>query len=125
MVTPRQLIRGIRKDKPTPKGFGSPQKKARVNKTYTMNPKKPNSARRAVAKVVLRDGREITVFIPGEKHNLKEYSNVLIVGGGAQDLPGVDAQVIPGALDSPGIIEGRQHARSTSRSKYGTPKPKK
>jgi small subunit ribosomal protein S12 len=120
MVTSRQLIRGVRKPKPVPKGFGHPQEKATVSRTYTANPKKPNSARRAVAKVKLQDGREITVFAPGEKHNLKEHSKVLIRGGGAQDLPGVDAEVIPGALDSPGI-EGRK----TSRSLYGTPKPKK
>ena len=125
MVTPRQLLRGIRQPKTITKKTNSPQEKAVIIRTYTLNPKKPNSARRAVAKCRLADGKEITVFIPGEKHNLKEYSNVLIVGGGAQDLPGVDAQVIPGALDSPGIIEGRHHSRSTSRSKYGTPKPKK
>lgn len=124
MVTSRQLIRGVRKPKSTPKGFGRPQQFGVVKKIYTAKPKKPNSAQRMVAKVELGGARVITVSVPGEKHNLKESSEVLIRGGGAQDLPGVDAEVVPGALDSPGITEGRQHPRSTSRSKYGTPKPK-
>ncbi|KLL02462.1 MAG: 30S ribosomal protein S12 [Mycoplasmataceae bacterium RC_NB112A] len=125
MVTPRQLIRGVRKPKKTATHkFNNPQEKAIVVRTYTMNPTKPNSARRSVIKGKLKDGREITIFVPGEKHNLKEFSEVLIKKGGAQDLPGVHAEVVPGALDSPGVIQGRQHERSNSRSKYGTPKPK-
>ena len=121
MPTPRQLLRGIRKPKVFAKILNNaPQKKAIVNKLYTMNPKKPNSARRAVARVRFGDGSEKTIFIPGEKHNLKEFSEVLVEGEGAQDLPGVRSKVIPGALDSPGVKE-----RKTSRSRYGTPKSKK
>ena len=120
MITPRQLLRGIRQPKTIAKKTGSPQKKATIVRTYTLNPKKPNSARRAVAKGRLADGKEITIFIPGEKHNLKEFSEVLTKGGGAQDLPGVRSEVIPGALDSPGVKE-----RKTARSRYGTPRPKK
>ena len=121
MPTPRQILRGVRKPKKTIQNkFNSPQKSATINKTYVMNPMKPNSARRAVAKGRLGDGREITIFIPGEKHSLKEFSKVLVRKGGAQDLPGISYEVVPGALDSPGIKE-----RKTSRSSYGTPKPKK
>jgi small subunit ribosomal protein S12 len=128
MVTSRQLLRGTRVPKTITKKTGSPQEKAIVVKSYTLNPGKPNSARRAVVKVRFANGKEKTAFVPGEKHNLKEFSEVLIRIGrknGAQDLPGVDSEVIPGALDSPGITVGKFNARSTSRSKYGTPKPKK
>jgi small subunit ribosomal protein S12 len=121
MPTFRQIIRGARKPKKTTKEASNSQEEAIVNRTYVANPKKPNSARRAVARVrIKKSGKEITVFIPGEKHTLKEFSEVLIRKGGAQDLPGVRYEVIPGALDSAGIPE-----RKTSRSKYGTPKPKK
>ncbi|MCE8164050.1 MAG: 30S ribosomal protein S12 [Candidatus Moeniiplasma glomeromycotorum] len=121
MTTSRQLLRGARESEiAAGKSSNSPQKKAIVNKLYTMNPKKPNSARRAVARVRLRDGSEITVFVSGEKHDLKEFSEVLIQGGGAQDLPGSRFNVVPGALDSPGV-----KGRKTSRSRYGVPKPKK
>ena len=122
MPTPRQLLRGARKSETVAGKFSnSPQKKAIVNKVYTMNPKKPNSARRAVARVRLGDGSEKTIFIPGEKVNVKEFSEILIRGGGAQDLPGVRFEAVLGALgDAPSVKE-----RKTSRSRYGTPKPKK
>ncbi len=121
MPTSRQLLRGARESETVAgKSSNSPQKKAIVNKLYTMNPKKPNSARRAVARVRFGDGKEKTIFVPGEKHNLKEFSEILVEGRGAQDLPGVRSKVIPGALDSPGVKE-----RKTSRSRYGVPKPKK
>ena len=121
MTTPRQLFRGTRKLKTTTKILNnSPQKKAHVQRIYTANPKKPNSARRAVVRVKLADGSEKTIFVPGEKHNLKEFSEVLVEGRGAKDLPGIRSKVVPGALDSPGI-EGRKN----SRSRYGTSKPKK
>ena len=53
------------------------------------------------------------VYIPGEKHNLQEYSSVLISGGGAQDLPGVKYHVVRGYIkgDAKGV-EGRKQGRS-------------
>lgn len=54
-----------------------------------MKPKKPNSAKRKVAKIKLVTGKGITASIRGEGHNLQEHSVVLVRGGRAQDLPGV------------------------------------
>lgn len=82
---------------------------------------KPNSANRAYARVALNNKKEITIYIPGEKHNLNEYSSVLVNGGGAQDLPGVKYSAIRGygKADLEGVKERKQGC-----SLYGTKKPK-
>ena len=85
-----------------------------------MTPKKPNSALRKIARVRLSNSKEVTVYIPGEGHNLQEHSNVLIRGGRVRDLPGVRYHVLRGVLDASGVDERRQ-----SRSKYGSKRPKK
>jgi small subunit ribosomal protein S12 len=85
----------------------------------TMTPKKPNSALRKIARVRLSTGREVTVYIPGEGHNLQEHSIVLIRGGRVKDLPGVRYHVVRGTLDAAGV-ENRKQARS----KYGAKRPK-
>jgi len=96
-----------------------PQKRGVCLQVKTMNPKKPNSALRKVARVRLSNGKEATVYIPGEGHNLLEHSIILVRGGRVRDLPGVKYHIIRGALDTMGV-EGR----SQSRSKYGVKKPK-
>ena len=58
-------------------------------------------------------------YIPGEGHNLQEHSIVLIEGGRVKDLPGVRYHVVRGVLDPAGVED-----RKTSRSRYGTKKPK-
>lgn len=83
----------------------------------TMTPKKPNSALRKITRVRLSNGKEVTVYIPGEGHNLQEHSIVLVRGGRIHDLPGVRYQVIRGALDCLGV-SGRKQARS----RYGAKK---
>lgn len=93
----------------------SPQKKGVCVKVFTKNPRKPNSALRKVCKVLLSTGKLITAFIPGEGHQLQEHSVVLIRGGGAKDLPGVQYKVVRGKFDLQGIS-----GRTKSRSKYGT-----
>lgn len=95
----------------------SPQKSGVCKKVGQMNPKKPNSASRSYARVSLSNNVEVTVYIPGEGHNLQEYSSVLIQRGGAQDLVGVSHSVIRGKLDCAGV-EGRKQGRSL----YGTKK---
>jgi small subunit ribosomal protein S12 len=97
----------------------NPQKSGICKKVFVMKPKKPNSANRATARVVLKNKKEITVYIPGEKHNLQEYSSVLISGGGAQDLPGVKYHVIRGHGDTEGVKDRKQ-----GRSLYGAKKTK-
>src|SRR5437667_11205269 len=62
----------------------------------TMTPKKPNSALRKIARVRLSNGRETTVYIPGEGHNLQEHSIVLVSGARIRDLPCVGSSVVQG-----------------------------
>ena len=61
----------------------------------------------------------LSVYIPGEGHNLQEHSSVLIRGGRVKDLPGVRYHIIRGALDTAGVAKRKQ-----SRSKYGAKRPK-
>ena len=67
----------------------STQKKGVVSQIFVMKPKKPNSAKRKVARVKLTSGKTLHAYISGEGHNLQEHSVVLVRGGRAQDLPGV------------------------------------
>lgn len=91
-----------------------PQRKGICVKVYTINPKKPNSAERKVAKVHLTTGKSIIGYIPGEGHTLQEHSLVLVRGGRVKDLPGVRYHFIRGSFD----LHAAQN-RKTSRSKYG------
>ncbi len=123
MPTISQLIRKGRSTKKkktsAPALGGSPQKRGVCTRVYTTTPKKPNSALRKVARVRLTNGFEVTAYIPGEGHNLQEHSIVLIEGGRVKDLPGVRYHIIRGTLDTSGVDD-----RKTSRSRYGTKKPK-
>ncbi|KAJ2677419.1 hypothetical protein GGI25_003174 [Coemansia spiralis] len=124
MATLNQVMRGIRKKfKPASKAPSldkCPQRKGVCIKVYTTKPKKPNSAVRKVARVRLTNGKTVIAYIPGEGHNLQEHSVVLVRGGRVPDLPGVLYHIVRGALDLQGV-----QGRMSSRSKYGTPKPKK
>ncbi|MBI3099279.1 MAG: 30S ribosomal protein S12 [Planctomycetes bacterium] len=118
MPTMNQLIRFGRKKafykSKSPVLEGNPQKRGVCIQVKTMTPKKPNSAMRKIARVRLSNGREVTVYIPGEGHNLQEHSIVLVRGGRVKDLPGVKYHIIRGKLDTGGVED-----RKKSRSKYG------
>jgi small subunit ribosomal protein S12 len=134
MPTIQQLIRkgrkkGIKKDK-TPalseiyssikrrrRRLPAPFKRGVVLAVRTMTPTKPNSALRKVARVRLSNGKETTVYIPGEGHNLQEHAIVLVRGGRVKDLVGVKYTVVRGVYDTAGV-EGRKKGRSL----YGTRK---
>jgi small subunit ribosomal protein S12 len=96
---------------------GRPQVRGVVLRAGTRTPRKPNSAQRAVARVLLSNGVAVTAFVPGEGHNLQEHSVVLVRGGRVRDLPGVRYHVVRGNRDA-AAVEGRQQARS----KYGAKK---
>ena len=120
MPTYNQLCRKKRKLKKkldkTPALNKCPQKKGICLKVFLRTPKKPNSALRKLAKLrLLSNLKIITAYIPGEGHNLQDYSVVLIRGGRVKDLPGVKYHIIRGKFDLPGLKN-----RKTSRSKYGT-----
>lgn len=92
MPTIRQILKKPRKRIDSNKKSvlnANPQKKGVCLKVYTMNPKKPNSADRKVAKVQLSNTRVVIGYIPGEKHTLQQHSLVLIEGGRKRDLPGI------------------------------------
>jgi small subunit ribosomal protein S12 len=93
-----------------------PQKHGVVSKIRIVSPKKPNSARRKVARVKLSTGFTITARIIGQGHNLQAYSHVLVRGGRANDLPGVRYTMIKGVLD---FNWEETFKRMKGRSKYG------
>ncbi len=97
----------------------SPQKRGVVTLVKTMTPKKPNSALRKVARVKLSNKMEVTAYIQGVGHTLSEHGIVLVRGGRVKDLPGVKYHLVRGKFDLQGV-EGRK----SSRSKYGTDRPK-
>jgi small subunit ribosomal protein S12 len=97
-----------------------PQKKGTVLKVLIVTPKKPNSALRKVARIRLSNKRIVSAYIPGEGHNLQQYSTVLMRGGRVKDLPGIKYHLVRGKYDFLGI-----KTRKVGRSKYGTKKEKK
>lgn len=66
-----------------------PQRKGVVTRLIIAKPKKPNSAKRKVARVKMSNGANLMAYIQGEGHNLQEHSVVLVRGGRTKDLPGV------------------------------------
>merc|ERR1712238_440030 len=119
MPTINQLCKNKRKIKYVPNkvpALGkSPQRKGFCIKIFTRTPKKPNSAIRKLVRLRLTNNIKINAYIPGEGHNLQEYSTVLIRGGRVKDLPGIKYKLVRGKMDLLGL-----NSRKTSRSKYGT-----
>ncbi len=123
MPTINQLVRKSRKQvsvkSAAPALRGNPQRRGVCVQVRTVNPKKPNSALRKVARVRLTTGIEVTAYIPGIGHNLQEHSVVLVRGGRVKDLPGVRYHIVRGTLDAAGTENRKQ-----GRSKYGSKRPK-
>ena len=124
MTTHNQLCKNGRKKKrklnKTPALEKCPQKRGICSKLVLRTPKKPNSALRKIVKLRLSNNKMVYAYIPGEGHNLQEYSIVIIRGGRVKDLPGIKYHLVRGKLDFSGVP-----SRKTSRSKYGTKKIKK
>ena len=118
------LINEVRQKKrkkiKTPALLQNPQIKGICVKVYTRTPKKPNSAIRKVTKVKLSTKKTVEVYIPGEGHNLRQYSVVLIRGGRVPDLPGVKYKCVRGKYDLVAVPD-----RKTARSIYGGKKKKR
>jgi len=96
----------------------APQKRGTCLKVFTTTPRKPNSAIRKVARVLLSNYRRLTAYIPGKSHNLQKHSVVLVRGGRVKDLPGVRYTIIRGKFDLQRVV-----AKRKARSKYGNPLP--
>ncbi len=93
---------------------GAPQRRGVVTRVWAQTPKKPNSALRKVCRVRLFNRQEVTVYIPGEGHNIAPHSIVLVRGGRVKDLNSVKYHVVRGTLDVAGVADRKQ-----GRSKYG------
>lgn len=89
-----------------------------VVRARILTPRKPNSAKRPVAKVKIKRRGRLTAHIPGVGHNLRRHSAVLVRGGGARDLPGVWYTCIRGVYDFVGLIK-----KIRRRSIYGARLP--
>lgn len=98
---------------------GCPQKKGISIKVRLVKPKKPNSAVRKIVKVRFNTKIMALVYIPGQGHNLHEYSRVLVRAGRTPDLPGLHYKVIRGKYD---MQWAEDFDRSNRRSKFGVPK---
>lgn len=128
MPTLTQLVlkknnRKLKKKKDQTKALnGAPHRFGVAIKVYTTSPKKPNSAVRKVAKVKLSTGRKVIVGIPGQGHNVKINTPVMIRGGRVNDVPGVRYKIIRGKLGV-NLIEDFQ--RRQKRSKYNLPRNNK
>lgn len=123
MITVNQLIKRPRKKKfhfsYTKQLKSNPQLKAICLRIFTVKPKKPNSAIRKVAKVILSTLIKVICYIPGQGHNLQEHSTVLVRGGKIPDLPGVHYKLIRGKYD---FDSKENFIRTKSRSKFGLKK---
>jgi small subunit ribosomal protein S12 len=114
-------IRVIRLEKQKRRALNNcPQKRGTCVKVHILTPKKPCSARRAIARVKISNGNIVTCHIPGERHNLKRFSSVLVRGGRPNDLPAVKYRIIRGARRSD---LHPVYRRKSSRSKYGVKNP--
>jgi small subunit ribosomal protein S12 len=114
-------IRVIRLEKQKRRALNNcPQKRGTCVKVHILTPKKPCSARRAIARVKISNGNIVTCHIPGERHNLKRFSSVLVRGGRPNDIPAVKYRIIRGARRSD---LHPVYRRKSSRSKYGVKNP--
>jgi small subunit ribosomal protein S12 len=121
MATLNQLVRNPRKKNRgrsrTPFLMLSPQKKGICVRVYTTKPKKPHSAIRKVAKVLLPSTKKhVLTYIPGQGHTLSVHSVVLIRGGRVRDIPGMHCKMIRNKYD---FVSPESVIRMRRRSKYG------
>jgi small subunit ribosomal protein S12 len=100
---------------------GGPHRKAVIYKITTMPPRKPNSAKRTIAKVrLLINNKRLFAKIPGiGSHYLQKHSIVLLRGHGPKDSPGINYHLVRGQCD---FIEIEDFGRVKRRSKFGTKK---
>jgi len=119
MITIRQLVMRykrkpkIRKSK-VPALEKCPFKIGTVRKVFIEKPKKPNSARRKVVRVELRNKRFITCHIPGIGHKLSKFSVIMVRGGRTQDLIGVRYKAVRNKFDLPSVV-----GRISRKTKFG------
>jgi len=100
---------------------GAPHRKGIIYKITTITPRKPNSAKRTIAKIRLNfNGKRIFAKIPGiGEHFLQIHSQVFLRGHGPKDSPGINYQLIRGKED---FTREEKFGRKNRRSKFGVKK---
>jgi small subunit ribosomal protein S12 len=98
----------------TPRLRKCPFAKGPVVRVIIMNPKKPNSAMRHVAKIKLYRKPRVTARIPGRGFGVTRFNRVLVRGGRANDLPGVGYSLVRNVYDFPPLATKKRR-----RSFYG------
>jgi|SRR6185437_10585851 len=102
---------------------GHPFKQGIVSVVYNDSPKKPNSGKRKLAKVVLSTRRKAIVTIPDGGHSLQKYNRVLIRGGRARDMPGAHYKIVRSTKGRINDTMQGSPRRRQKRSKFGTIRP--
>ena len=130
MSTISQVLRFGRiqktKWKSTVKLKGNPFRHGVVAVVYNDSPKKPNSGKRKLAKVLLSTGKRAIVTIPDGLvggNNLQKYNRVLVRGGRTRDMPGAHYKIVRTSKGRINDTMGGSLHRRQKRSKYGTAKP--
>lgn len=121
MPTAKQLMRNLRRKKYRRARLlaldGAPQRRGLIYKLTTMTPRKPNSAKRKIAKVRLPfNSKRVFAAVPGVGETLQEYCAVILRGGSSKDLPGVNYSLVRGLLD---FSAPEKFRRTQRRSKFG------
>ena len=99
--------------------LSNPVKKSTVLRVRIATPRKPNSARRKIVKTKTSLLQIILTYVPGGSHNLKKFSQILIIGRGPRDLPGIYSRAIRGSKDLEPVFH-----KTKRRSIYGLKKIK-
>jgi small subunit ribosomal protein S12 len=123
MVTYNQLKLNIRKVRCnfcwSPHLKKNPQRRGRVIRYFTATPRKPNSARRKVAKIIFMDKSIIFTKLIGMGNPPNKFAAVLVSGNGFKDTPSVNYSMVRGALECLPLFN-----KNRRRSIFGTPKIK-
>jgi small subunit ribosomal protein S12 len=114
----RKLVLKKKNHKKTPALKNCPQVRGTVVRFRILTPRKPNSARRPTIKVKLVNKKRLTAHVPGKENTMRKHASVLIRGGGARDLPGVNYTACRGVYDLIGVPNKRRR-----RSIYGVKRP--
>ena len=98
---------------------GKPQIRGTVFRIYRTTPRKPNSAIRVLAQVLIFTdtmGRKLFAYIPGGNRSrpVVQWNEVLIRGGRTQDVRGLHYKLVRGNRGCKGLQKKRE-----ARSKYG------
>jgi len=103
---------------------GAPMRKGIVYKIATIAPRKPNSAKRTIAKIRLScNQKRLFAKIPGiGDHHLQAHSVVLVRGHGPKDSPGINYHLVRGVYD---FTRVESYGRKNRRSKFGVKKQTK